>query len=64
MFKHKGMPNGPQYRAGFDQAGKDLVNHGFPYVNALARMRKEFPLDWYLVGYSTRLNMAVESGSL
>lgn len=60
-MRDKGMPNGAQYKAGYEACSEDFRNFGIRYVQAFAAHAKDFPLDWFLTGYKTRLQLATEA---
>lgn len=53
--------NGQAYKAGYAACSEDFKNYGFAYIRVFAACAKDFPLDWFMTGYKTRLQLAVES---
>lgn len=60
MSRKKGL-TGPLYTAGYNAASEDFKRYGWAHVTAIASRAKDFPLDWFLVGYKTRVQLATES---
>lgn len=56
--------NGEKYKAGFAACSDDFRQYGIRYVQAFAARALDFPLDWFLTGYKTRLQLAVEAQGL